>query len=107
VYVEDVAEQYLALLTVDRTVLACRRFFNTGGDTCTIHELADTVRRIIPGARIDITSRCDRDFGGLASRISDRSFEEEVGYKPRFSPLEIGVRAQIAIARASAGLPPL
>jgi nucleoside-diphosphate-sugar epimerase len=107
VYVEDVAEQYLALLTVDRAVLARRRFFNTGGDTCTIRELADTVRRLVPGARIDVTSRGERDFGGLASRVSDRSFEEEVGYKRRFSPLEIGVRAQIAVARAHAGLPPL
>src|SRR5262249_20155304 len=48
VYVEDVAEQYLALLTVDRAVLARRRFFNTGGDTCTVRELADIVRRVIP-----------------------------------------------------------
>lgn len=106
VYVEDVAEQYLALLTADRAVLARRRFFNTGGDTCTIRELADTVKRLIPSARIDVTSKGERDFGGLASRISDRSFEDEVGYKRSFSPLELGVSAQIAVARArSAGLP--
>jgi nucleoside-diphosphate-sugar epimerase len=103
VYVEDVAEQYLALLTVDRAVLARRRFFNTGGDTCTIRELADTVRRLIPDARIDVASKGERDFGGLASQVSDRSFEEEVGYKRRFSPLEVAVAAQIAVARAHAG----
>jgi len=103
VYVEDVAEQYVALLTVDRAVLGRRRFFNTGGDTCTVRELADTVRKLIPDARIEITSRGERDFGGLASRVSDRSFEEEVGYKRRFSPLEVAVAAQIGVARAHAG----
>ena len=107
VYVDDVAEQYAALLTVDRGVLARRRFYNTGGDTCTVRELADTVRRVVPGARIDVRSKGERDFGGLASRVSDRSFEEAVGYKRRFTPLEAGVRAQVAVARAHAGLPPL
>jgi nucleoside-diphosphate-sugar epimerase len=107
VYVEDVAEQYLALLSVDRAVLARRRFFNTGGDTCTIRELAETVKRVIPDARIDISSRGEPDLGGLVSWVSDRSFEEEVGYKRRFTPLEAGVRAQIAVARQRAGLSPL
>jgi nucleoside-diphosphate-sugar epimerase len=107
VYVDDVAEQYLALLTVDRAVLARRRFFNTGGDTCTIREIADTVMRIVPGARVEVTSRGERDLGGLVTSVSDRSFEEMVGYKRRFTPLEVGVRAQIAVARSRAGLPPL
>jgi UDP-glucose 4-epimerase len=104
VHVEDVAEQYLALLKVDRGVLARRRFFNTGGDTATVRELAEAVRGVIPGAQIDLTSRGERDLGGLASRVSDRSFEEEVGYKRRFTPLEVGVRAQVATMRARAGL---
>jgi nucleoside-diphosphate-sugar epimerase len=107
VYVDDVAEQYLALLTVDRAVLARRRFFNTGGDTCTPRELAATVQRLIPDARIDITSKGETDLGGLVSRVSDQSFEEATGYKRRFTPIEAGVRAQIAVARARAGLPPL
>ena len=102
VYVDDVAEQYLALLTVDRAVLARRRFFNTGGDTSTIRELAETVRRVVPGARIDVTSKGERDLGGLASLVSDQSFEEAVGFKRRFTPLQVGVRAQVAVARARA-----
>jgi UDP-glucose 4-epimerase len=107
VYVDDVAEQYLALLSVDRSVLARRRFFNTGGDTCTIREIAETVKRIVPGAHIDVTSRGERDLGGLVTRVSDQSFEHLVGYKRRFTPLEVGVRAQIALTRSRAGLPPL
>jgi nucleoside-diphosphate-sugar epimerase len=107
VYVDDVAEQYATLLTVDASVLARRRFYNTGGDTCTVRELAETVRRVVPGAKIDVSSKGDRDFGGLASRVSDRSFEEATGYKRRFTPLEAGVRAQVSVARAQAALPPL
>ncbi len=107
VYVEDVAEQFLALLDADRRVLARRRFFNTGGDTCTVRELAAVVQRLIPGARIEVTSAGERNIAGLAARVSDRSLEEEVGYKRKFSPLEIGVRAQISIARARAGVQPL
>lgn len=107
VYVEDVAEQFLALLDADARVLARRRFFNTGGDTCTVRELAAIVKRIIPAARIEITSAGERDIAGLTASVSDRSLEEEVGYKRRFTPLEVGVRAQMDVARAHAGLPPL
>ena len=52
VYVEDVADEFLALLDADPRVLARRRFFNTGGDTCTVRELAAIVKRILPAARI-------------------------------------------------------
>jgi hypothetical protein len=88
-------------------VLARRRFYNTGGDTCAVRELAETVRRLVPGARIDLHSAGEKDLGGLAARISDRSLVEGVGVHRRFTPLEVGVRAHIAVAQARAGqLPP-
>lgn len=40
VYVEDVPRQFLALLDADPAVFARRRFFDTGGDTCTVGALA-------------------------------------------------------------------
>ena len=107
VYVEDVADEFLALLDADPRVLARRRFFNTGGDTCTVRELAAIVKRILPAARIEVTSAGERDIAGLAASVSDRSREVEVGYKRRCSPREVGVRAQMGVARARAGLPPL
>jgi len=107
VYVEDVAEQFQALLDADPRVLARRRFFNTGGDTCTVRELVAVVQRIVPGARIEVASAGEPNIAGLAASVSDRSLETEVGYKRRFAPLEVGVRAQIGVARARAGLPPL
>lgn len=107
VYVDDVAGQYAALLDAAPAVFAQRRFFNTGGDTATVRELAATVARLVPGARIDVRSKGERDLGGLVTRVSDRSLEEAVGYTRRFTPLEVGVRAEIGVARAMAGLPPL
>jgi len=107
VYVDDVAGQFAALLDAEPQVFSRRRFFNTGGDTLTVRELAETVKRLIPGARIDVRARGERDFGGLVTRVSDRSLEEAVGYRRRFTPIEVGVRAQIAVARAMAGLSPL
>ena len=70
-------------------------------------ELAAIVKRIIPDARIEVTSAGERDIAGLTASVSDRSLEVEVGYKRRFTPLEVGVRAQMGVARARAGLPPL
>jgi nucleoside-diphosphate-sugar epimerase len=106
VYVEDVAEQFLALLHAEPRVFGRRRFFNTGGDTTTVRELAGTVTRLIPDARIEVTSGGERDIAGLAASVSDRALEEEVGYTRRFTPLEVGVGAHIAVARSRAGLGP-
>ena len=107
VHVEDVAGQFRALLVCDPEVFARRRFFNTGGDTATVRELAATVERIVPGARIAVSANGERDLGGLVSRVSDRSLEEAAGYKRRLSPLDAGVRAHADAVRGRAGLPPL
>ena len=107
VHVEDVAGQFAALLRSDPAVFARRRFFNTGGDTATVRELAAVVERVVPGARITVTSTGEPDLGGLVTAVSDRAIEELVGYKRRLSPLEAGVRAHANAARARAGLPPL
>jgi UDP-glucose 4-epimerase len=100
VYVDDVAEQFLALLTADPAVFERRRFFNTGGDACTVRELAETVRRLLPGAAIELSSAGESDVAGLAASVSDRALATEVGIKRRYTPLEVGVRAHVEVARA-------
>lgn len=107
IHVEDVAGQFAALLRCDAGVFARRRFFNTGGDTATVRELAAAVGRVVPGARVTVTSNGEPDLGGLVTRVSDRALEEAVGYKRRLSPLDAGVRAHASSARARSGLPPL
>lgn len=107
VHVEDVAAQFAALLRCEAGVFARRRFFNTGGDTASVRELARAVERVVPNARITVTDGGERDLGGLVTRVSDRALEEAVGYKRRHSPLEVGVRAHVNAVRAGAGLPSL
>lgn len=107
VHADDVAAQFAALLRCDAGVFARRRFFNTGGDTASVRELAAAVERVVPGARITVTSKGEPDLGGLVTRVSDRSLEAAVGYKRRLSPLDLGVRAHASAVRARAGLPPL
>jgi nucleoside-diphosphate-sugar epimerase len=102
VYVEDVAEQFLALLKADPACFARHRFFNTGGDTCAVRELAETVGRLLPAARIEVRSAGERDLAGLAASVSDRALVEEVGVRRKFAPLAVGVQAHIAMARARA-----
>ena len=103
VYVEDVAAQFVALLDADPARLERRRFFNTGGDTCTLRALAETVGRLVPGARIEVRSAGERDLGGLAASVSDRSLEEELGVRRTFTPLEVGLRHHLDVARSRAG----
>lgn len=99
VYVEDVAAQFLALLDAEATRLERRRFFNTGGDTCTVRELADTVRRLLPDAHIEVQSAGERDVAGLAASVSDQSLVEALGVRRQFTPIEVGVRHHIEVAR--------
>lgn len=102
IYVEDVAAQFLALLDADAARFERRRFFNTGGNTCALRELADAVKKLVPGARIDVRSKGERDLGGLAASVSDRSLQEEIGVRRTFTPLEAGLRHHLEIARARA-----
>lgn len=103
VYVDDVAAQFLALLDADPARFERRRFFNTGGDTVTVRELVDVVRRLVPEARIDVRAAGERDVAGLAASVSDRTLVATVGVRRRFTPIEVGVRAHLAVARARAG----
>lgn len=98
VYVDDVAEQFLALLDADPARFQRHRFFNTGGDTLTVSQLAATVRRVLPDARIEVRSGGERDVAGLAASVSDRALVEEIGVHRKFTPIEVGVREHVAVA---------
>jgi len=99
VYVDDVAAQFLALLRTDPRVFTRRRFFNTGGDTCTVRELAATVSRLLPGTAVHVESGGETDVAGLAASVSGEALEREVGFRRAFTPLEVGLRAQIDAGR--------
>lgn len=102
VYVEEVADQFLALLDADADRLREHPFFNTGGFDCSVSELAELVRQEIPGAEIAVEPSEQRDVGGLVSSVSGDLIREVLGYEPRFATLLDGVRHQMALAGASA-----
>lgn len=105
-YVEDVADQFVALLSAARSKIR-RRFYNTGGDRVTVREIAETVRRVLPEARITVVPGGGRNVAGLASDLSDAELVRDIGVRRRYTPLELGVRAMIDETRRRHGLPPV
>ncbi|MGY1883915.1 NAD-dependent epimerase/dehydratase family protein [Blastococcus sp. SYSU DS0753] len=101
VHVEDVAEQLVRLVELDAAAFGDRHFFNTGGDTTTMRELAGLVERILPEARLEVTSDGSPDIAGLATQVSGRALAELIGYERRFG-LSSGLRAYIEVARSAA-----
>lgn len=104
IYVEDVADQFTALLRAPSSAFAQRRFFNTGGDTCTMRQVADLVRGIIPDASIAVSAAGETDLAGLAASVSGEALETAIGLRRRHAPLEVGIRAHMNTVRAAAGL---
>lgn len=102
VYVDDVAEQFLALLTAPREAFTDTYFFNTGGDTTTVREVADLVRELVPDADISVTSDGERDLYGLAASLSDAGIERLSGYRRRFAPLRVGISEYLDVTRRHA-----
>lgn len=102
VYVDDVAEQFLALLRAPREAFRDTFFFNTGGDTTTVREVAELVRELVPGADITVDSDGERDLYGLAASLSDAAIEELSGYRRRYSPLRAGISRYLEVTRSAA-----
>ena len=105
VYVDDVAEQFIALLRANAAVFTDTFFFNTGGDTCRVGEAAEVVRRLLPDARIEVTGDGERNVHGLAASVSDEAMRRVVGHERRFTPLEVAFSDYIETVRAEMEVP--
>lgn len=102
VYVDDVAEQFIALVKAPRTAFTDTWFFNTGGDTATVQEVADLVRELVPGAEIEVTADGETDLYGLAACLSDSAIEQLSGSARRYSPLRLGLQQYLDVTRRHA-----
>ena len=100
IYVEDMAAFLDSLLMLRSPQ---HRIYNNGGYSTTVGELADLVKEIIPGAKIEIEpdERPTRIPWKVASPRAKKEFNFEV------RPLKDAVLAQINFARKEAGLKPL
>jgi len=99
VYVEDVVDQFHTLLTAPADKLRAGPFFNSGSTAHTVGEIVETVRRLVPDARIHVGDSDSADLTfGMPSEFSDQLFVETFGVRRRHD-LEAGIRAQIEEAR--------
>lgn len=103
VYVDDVAEQFIALVKAPRTAFGDTWFFNTGGDTTTVREVAELVRELVPAAEIEVTSDGETDLYGLAASLSDDAIERLSGCRRRYAPLRVGLQQYLDVTRRHAG----
>lgn len=96
-YVEDAAR--ITVLAA-RAVRTKTRSYNTSGDIRTIREVADYVRKLIPGADITLLP----GVMGVAWEFDTSCAERELGFKSQWN-IERGVKDAINITRRQCGLP--
>jgi len=101
VYVDDVAAAFCALITAREEAFARHRFFNTGGDRCTVAQIADAVRKTIPESRITVEPGGEGEIMGYPTRLADHGLREEIGFQRNFTPIAVGVAAYVAAIRAN------
>jgi len=100
IYVDDCAEQLVRLALQPELAHSA---YNNGGDCVTAGQLADSVRRWIPDARIQFEE--EKRATPLIEWQDGTRLSREIGFTPR--PLVEGVRAHINEARTAAGLKPV
>ncbi|TDA63679.1 MAG: NAD(P)-dependent oxidoreductase [Clostridia bacterium] len=99
IYVDDVAEAINIMLSSSTQY----RVYNTGGNTASLGQVTDVVKKYLPDA--EITFGNSSGDVGIPYRVSCSRIKSEFGFRPR--SLEDGVLAHINEARQEAGLEPI
>jgi len=99
-HVEDAAQAVLLALRHPGPTRS--RVFNTGGETLRVRDAAAIVRRLVPGAQIEV------EPGGTEgiARLSIERARKDLGYTPRYD-FAAGARASINEYRRRQALPPI
>lgn len=100
VYDEDVADALFRLCVAERLQ---HQLYFTGGQTASVGEMAETVRRYIPEADITFADKPEYQAHQYIYRVDASRIREDLGFVAR--PLAEGILAQVNAARASVGLP--
>ena len=95
VYVDDVADAWIALLEADKKRFK-HYFYNTGGDATTLGQIGKTIKQYIPGAKIEITPGSEIHGPSGAASVSSKVIAEELGFRRKYTPLEVGIQAMIS-----------
>ena len=97
-YVDDPARATVMASKVPRTKT---RSFSIMGYVHSVREVADYVKKILPGADITVLPGT---FTGDPIKFDTRLIEEEIGYRPQWS-MERGIKETINMVRREHGLP--
>ncbi|MFQ5763071.1 MAG: NAD-dependent epimerase/dehydratase family protein [Candidatus Bathyarchaeia archaeon] len=82
----DLVNGVIAALDVNEAKLK-HRVFNLGyGKDYTIGQVADIIKKLIPGAVIDVGPGLVPEWDCATGTISIKRAEEELGYKPKYDP---------------------
>jgi UDP-glucuronate 4-epimerase len=100
IYVDDAARALMGAL--DAPHLRRRTYTVTGGTYLTMDEIAETIRRVLPNADIDLGPGADPD-DGIQPRFDVSAIDRDLGFRPQMS-LEDGVRSYAAWLAARAKL---
>ncbi|MBC7344040.1 MAG: NAD(P)-dependent oxidoreductase, partial [Clostridia bacterium] len=99
VYLDDVVDEWITLLDADKSKFK-HYYFNSGADAVRVFEIAEIVKKIIPDAKIEVERGEEKSAVGLAARTSDENIGLELGFKRKFTPLEVGIEAMIKDVRS-------
>lgn len=90
-HIDDACDAMIAAL--DRPNLPQQAYNITGGSWLTLSEVAETVMRVVPGARVEVAS--GDDPGDMwQERFDISAAERDLGYRPTIS-LEEGIRSYL------------
>jgi UDP-glucuronate 4-epimerase len=90
-HIDDASDAMIAAL--DRPNLPQQAYNITGGSWLTLSEVAETVMRVVPGARVEVAP--GDDPGDMRQERFDLSAaERDLGYRPKIS-LEDGIRSYL------------
>jgi UDP-glucuronate 4-epimerase len=84
---------------LDRSNLTQQAYNISGGSWLTLSEVADTVMRVVPGARVEVSA--GDDPGDVhQGRFDISAAERDLGYVPKIS-LEEGVKSYLEWLKAN------
>lgn len=98
-HVEDIAQAFRrAAFTPDEDLN--QRVYNVRGTVATIREAAETVRKIMPDAELEVSDEGELPW---TQKLDMTAIQEDLGYEPRYD-LESGFRSYINVLREENGL---
>ncbi|MFB6072012.1 MAG: NAD-dependent epimerase/dehydratase family protein [Halobacterium sp.] len=101
-YVRDIAQAFRKAAFADEADLS-RRVYNVAGETTTIREAAEVVRRVVPDADLSVSDEGELPW---TQTLDQSAAERDLGYDPEYD-LEAGVREYVNVLREDHGLDPV